>query len=176
MSKDSGYYVSIPLKRTIQEMFELSAKKSGENYCCCHKPLLVIPLDHIILDELHLMLTITDIMLEKLIEDAMQWDARRALHLPQKDQWKSQNFSKNLWRQSTTVLSLSQYGGREIQMARVVGPGTGLASWKMTEKKTLKRASQEAGQLQLSTEEHMPHGHSIMEGRYSLNSTQCICS
>lgn len=73
-------------------------------------------------------------MLEKLIEDAMQWDARRALHLPQKDQWKSQNFSKNLWRQSTTVFSLSQYGGREIQMARVVGPGTGLASWKMTEK------------------------------------------
>jgi len=56
MSKDFGYYDTIPLKCTIQEMFELSTKKSGENYCCCHKPLLVIPLDHIILDELHLML------------------------------------------------------------------------------------------------------------------------
>jgi len=78
MSKDSGYYDAIPLKRTIQEMFQLSTKKSGENYCCCHKPLLVIPLDHIILDELHLMLRITDILIEKLIEDAMQWDDKES--------------------------------------------------------------------------------------------------
>lgn len=78
MSKDSGYYDTIPLKRTIQEMFELSTKKSGENFCCCHKPLLVIPLDHIILDELHLMLRITDILIENLIEDAMQWDDKES--------------------------------------------------------------------------------------------------
>ena len=78
MSKDSGYYDAIPLKRTIKEMFELSTKKSGENYCCCHKPLLVIPLDHIILDELHLMLRITDILIENLIEDAMQWDDKES--------------------------------------------------------------------------------------------------
>ena len=73
MSKDSGYYDAIPLKHAIQEMFELPTKKSGENYCCCHKPPLVILLDHIILDELHLMLRITDILIENLIEDAMQW-------------------------------------------------------------------------------------------------------
>ena len=78
MSKDSGYYDAIPLKRTIQEMLTLSTKKSGENYCCCHKPLLVIPLDHIILDELHLMLRITDILIENLIEDAMQWDDKES--------------------------------------------------------------------------------------------------
>ena len=71
MSKDSGYYDVAPLKRTIKELFELSTKKSGKNYCCCHKPLLVISLDHIILDELHLMLRITDILTENLIEDAM---------------------------------------------------------------------------------------------------------
>ena len=78
MSKDSGYYDAIPLKRTIQEMFELSTKKSGENYCCCHKLLLVIPVDRIILDELHLMLRIPDILIENLIEDAMQWDDKES--------------------------------------------------------------------------------------------------
>ena len=78
MSKDSGYYNVAPLKCTIQEMFELSTKKSGENYCCCHKPLLVIPLNHIILDELHLMLRITDILTENLIEDAMQWNDKES--------------------------------------------------------------------------------------------------
>ena len=78
MSKDSGYYNVAPLKRTIQEMFELSTKKSAENYCCCLKPLLVIPLDHIILDELHLMLRITDILTENLIEDAMQWNDKES--------------------------------------------------------------------------------------------------
>ena len=35
-------------------MFEFSTKKAGENYCCCHKPLLNIPLEHVILDELHI--------------------------------------------------------------------------------------------------------------------------
>ena len=74
MSKDSGYYDVALLKRTIQEMFELSTKKSAENYCCCHKPLL----DHIILDELHLMLRITDILTENLIEDAMQWNDKES--------------------------------------------------------------------------------------------------
>ena len=59
-------------------MFELSTKVSGENYCCCHKPLLVVPLDHIILDELHLMLRITDLLIENLIEDAMQWDDKES--------------------------------------------------------------------------------------------------
>ena len=78
MSEDSGYYDVALLKRTIQEMFELSTKKSAENYCCCHKPLLVIPLDHIILDELHLMLRITDILTENLIEDAMQWNGKES--------------------------------------------------------------------------------------------------
>ena len=54
MEKDSEYYDAAPLRRTIQEIFELSTKKTGENYCCCDKPLLNIPLEHAILDELQL--------------------------------------------------------------------------------------------------------------------------
>ena len=78
MSKDSAYYDAPPLRRTIKEMFELSTQGSGKNYCCCHKPLLSIPLDRIIFDELHLMLRITDILLENSIEDAMQWDDKES--------------------------------------------------------------------------------------------------
>lgn len=63
MSKPDGYYDLPPIRRTTEELKELACKKSGENYCCCHEPLLNIPLDHIILDELHLMLRMTDILL-----------------------------------------------------------------------------------------------------------------
>ena len=74
MSRPDGFYDQPPLCRTTAELKECAKKKTGENYCCCHEPLLDIPLDHIVLDELHLMLRITDILLENLIEDAMQWD------------------------------------------------------------------------------------------------------
>ena len=78
MSKPDGFYDLPPIRRTTQELKELAQKKTGENYCCCHEPLLNIPLDHIILDELHVMLRVTDILLEKLIEDAMQWDDKES--------------------------------------------------------------------------------------------------
>lgn len=78
MSKPDGFYGLPPMRRTTQELKELAQKKTGENYCCCHEPLLNIPLDHIILGELHLMLRVTDILLENLIEDAMQWDDKES--------------------------------------------------------------------------------------------------
>ena len=40
----------------MKEMF----KKSKDDYGCCKEPLLDIELDHIIVDELHLLLRITD--------------------------------------------------------------------------------------------------------------------
>lgn len=78
MSKTDNYYDNPPLRRTTDEMKEFASKKSGENYCCCYKPLFNIPLDNIILDELHLMLRITDILIQNLIEDAMQWDDKES--------------------------------------------------------------------------------------------------
>lgn len=74
MTKPDNYYNEAPLKRTLEELHECACKSKGENYCCAFPPLLDIPLDHIILDELHLMLRITDILIGNLIEDAMQWD------------------------------------------------------------------------------------------------------
>ena len=47
---------------------------SEQKFCFVETPLLKIPFDHIILDELHLLLRITDVLLSNLIEDAMEWD------------------------------------------------------------------------------------------------------
>ena len=69
-------YDEDPIRRTLQEIKQFASKSKGENYCCVHQPLLNIPLDHIILDELHLMLRVTDVLISNLIEDVMQWDEK----------------------------------------------------------------------------------------------------
>ncbi|XP_022808035.1 uncharacterized protein LOC111345047 [Stylophora pistillata] len=76
MSKPDNFYDKDPIRRTLQEIKQFATKSKGENYCCVHQPLLNIPLDHIILDELHLMLRVTDVLISNLIEDVMQWDEK----------------------------------------------------------------------------------------------------
>ena len=76
MTKPDNFYDCHPMKRTLEEMQEMAKMRPGENYCCVHQPLLNLPVDHIILDELHLMLRITDILINNLISDAMQWDEK----------------------------------------------------------------------------------------------------
>lgn len=62
MDLDLDYYHSSDLKRTLKEMNELAQKQNAkEKYCCEHKPLVNIEMDHVILDELHLLLRIIDI-------------------------------------------------------------------------------------------------------------------
>ena len=73
MSKPDNSYNSDFMRRTLKELHEFPTKSKGENFCCVHKPLLNIPLDHLTLDELHLMLRITDVLIGNVIEDAMQW-------------------------------------------------------------------------------------------------------
>jgi hypothetical protein len=73
MSKDLSYY-NEELNRTLQEIKELSS--SSKTFSCIKRPLFNIPLDHIILDELHLMLRITDRMTENLITEVMEKDSK----------------------------------------------------------------------------------------------------
>lgn len=73
MSKSEQHYESDPLRSTLQKKKEFASKFKGENYCCVHDPLLNIPLDHIILDELNLLLRISDILIDNIVQDAMQW-------------------------------------------------------------------------------------------------------
>ena len=46
-----------PLARTLEETWEMS-KQSKENYRCDKQPLLNIPLDNVVVDELPLMLSV----------------------------------------------------------------------------------------------------------------------
>ena len=73
MDQHYSDFNSKPLGRSLQEMRELSTR-SNDSYGCCKEPLLNIELDHIIVDELHLLLRITDILTENLITEVIEWD------------------------------------------------------------------------------------------------------
>lgn len=48
--------------------------KSKDNYCCNRKSLLIIEIDHIVVDEPHLMLRVTDILTDNLTSECLDWD------------------------------------------------------------------------------------------------------
>ncbi|CAB4030363.1 Hypothetical predicted protein [Paramuricea clavata] len=73
MSHDISYYTSVQLKRSIKDIHDL-AGKSKNNYCCVARPLVEIDLDHVICDELHLMLRVVDVLIDNLMEDVLEWD------------------------------------------------------------------------------------------------------
>ena len=63
---------SPPMMRTLLEIKELVKKGKGD--CCCVKvPLLNIDLDHVIVDELHLLLRLMDVMLDNIITEVIDW-------------------------------------------------------------------------------------------------------
>ena len=68
MSKAPKIYNESPMAFSLDEV-----KKCSQNreYGCVETPppLMNIPLDHIILDELHLLLRLTDVLLTNLIKD-----------------------------------------------------------------------------------------------------------
>ena len=56
--------------RTIKEMNELAGKKTN-NFCCVNASLINIDLDNVILDELHLLLRIMDVLIQNLVTEAV---------------------------------------------------------------------------------------------------------
>ena len=74
MHHDLDYYNSPPMQRTLEEMHNLAGKK--KNYCCVHAPILNIELSHVVIDELHLLLRIMDVLIGNLVQEALQWDKR----------------------------------------------------------------------------------------------------
>lgn len=71
MSMPHDTYNKPPMSLPLEDVKKCA--KTGE-FCCVNSPLLNIPLDHIILDELHLLLRFTDVLLSNPIEDAMELD------------------------------------------------------------------------------------------------------
>ena len=98
---DLQYYQSPELKRTLEEMTQLAMKKKQENkYCCEHVPLLHIELDHVILDELHLLLRILDVLIENLVRDTLEWDRKENW-----DKRKGQQKNEHLKNLESTIRS-----------------------------------------------------------------------
>ncbi|XP_028418693.1 uncharacterized protein LOC114544180 [Dendronephthya gigantea] len=73
MSKDLDFYNTGSVKRTLLEIKDFQTSKKC---CCINPPLLDIELDHVILDELHLLLRITDRLTENIINEVMQRDSK----------------------------------------------------------------------------------------------------
>jgi hypothetical protein len=71
MSKPENHYNESPNGFTLDDIKKIASKQL---YCCKDMPLLDVPLDHIVLDELHLLLRITHILLSNIIEAAMELD------------------------------------------------------------------------------------------------------
>lgn len=112
------------MHRTLEELKKMHQKAKGENYCCVHPPLLNIPLDHIILDELHLMLRISDILINNIVEDAMEWDDKDAFTQKKR---KSGLSSKLLSQSYVAAGCPFQCGKNKMQMGKAVVLGTGPA-------------------------------------------------
>lgn len=67
---DYKYFNIPPMARTLQQIRDL-LQDSNNNYGCINDPLLNIELDHVIVDELHLLLRVTDVLKTNLITEAM---------------------------------------------------------------------------------------------------------
>ena len=71
-SKGINFYSDGVMKGTLEEIKHCQTKNE---YSCRDYPLFNIELDHIVLDELHLMLRITDRLLENLVIEVMEHDS-----------------------------------------------------------------------------------------------------
>ena len=74
MSKPGSDY-TVKLKRTLESLKEGSTAKGKSRLGSLHPPLLKVPtIDHVVVDELHLLLRIFDVLLRNLIFMAIQLD------------------------------------------------------------------------------------------------------
>jgi len=81
MDLNLDHYNTPPLLCTLEEMSKMARiKGKQENYSCEHEPLLNIELDHAVLDKLHLLLHIMDILISNLVIEVVEWDRKENLN------------------------------------------------------------------------------------------------
>ncbi|CAB4016317.1 Hypothetical predicted protein [Paramuricea clavata] len=80
-SKDLLFYNTGPLKRTLENIKKQCQCKSS-NYGCINPALINIDLDHVLADELHLLLRVTDRMLQKVVDEILEKDAIEDFNKP----------------------------------------------------------------------------------------------
>ena len=59
--------------RTLKKIKQFVREGKGD-YCCAKEPLLNIELDQVIVDELHLLLRVMDVMIDNIITNNIDWD------------------------------------------------------------------------------------------------------
>lgn len=75
--------ITIPSRKPEVKLRKLQDLKGDGKFCCENIPLLNIELDHIIPDELHLMLRITDVLIEAAINIVTAYDQHQHEHMQQ---------------------------------------------------------------------------------------------
>ena len=85
----------------------------------------MIDLDHVILDELHLLLRVTDVLTNSLLEDVLEWDKR--------EETKKKTEIRGIHLQGLVVLVLT-FGKSVMQMVRDLGCMISLACLEMTKR------------------------------------------
>lgn len=76
MSKDEMFYQHITRARTLSNMMANSKLPSSKDKGCRHSPLLNFEPSDIVLDELHLLLRITDRLTKNLLAECQEMDHR----------------------------------------------------------------------------------------------------
>ena len=76
VSKPEDFYSRYTEVRKLEDLKNCAPKSI---LGCKQQPLICLPLDHVVVDELHLMLRVTDRLLENLIQDAVDCDAKEQI-------------------------------------------------------------------------------------------------
>lgn len=80
-SKDLLFYNKEPLKRIMDRIKDLCQCKSS-NFGCINLPLINIDLDHVVPEELHLLLRVTDRTLENVVDEMLEKNAIEDFNRP----------------------------------------------------------------------------------------------
>ena len=126
MDQHYNYYNTPALSRSLKEIQEI-CQKSKDNYYCDNEPLLNIDLDHIVVDELHLLLWVTDILLENVVNECIDWDKEDEL-----DWQKGVEHGVHLLKQFGFVVFPSMYWKKKMLMVNPVAKMTVQAYWGLT--------------------------------------------
>ncbi|XP_078364307.1 uncharacterized protein LOC144648697 isoform X1 [Oculina patagonica] len=121
-SKPENYYWMDGNKRTLADNKEL-AKKSSNNCGCIRSPLLNIPIENIRVDELHLLLRVTDRLEKNIQNDAIEKDKKYNLNKAPSAR-KYTNMQKTIEAINNCGVSLSVWDKRNAD-----GTPSGLYDW-----------------------------------------------
>ena len=76
MTKHEDFYCG---KHVVRSMRDISEHDRSSSYGCRSVPLVSLPLTHGVMDELHVMLRVTDLLVASLIEHATDYDTKEQM-------------------------------------------------------------------------------------------------